>query len=380
MAGRRLILGFMSGTSGDGVDVAVTEIAGRGMETSAKLIRHHALPYDAELRRLLFAIRGEGKTSLADLAALGRQISLTYARAANEAMSLAGISPSDVAAIAAHGQTLYHSPPDTIQWLDAALLAAETGIAVVSDFRRADCAAGGQGAPLVPLADYILYRDSAKTRILINLGGIANLTLLRAGGSIDDVIAFDTGPANCVSDWLCRENDPAGPGYDRNAGRAMAGFPHRQTVEAAARSSYALAPPPKSTDGPAMIRLFETACREASFSGSIDDQIATAGQVSTRLIGDAIDRLLGDDRRSAIECLVSGGGTQNPFLLHELINVLAPKGATVRALDPMHAQAKEAIAFAILAAFTLDGEPSNVPSVTGARHRVVLGSITPKPR
>src|SRR3982751_5103044 len=138
----RLIAGAMSGTSGDGVDVAITGITGRGLGMTARLVRHHHIPYDPELRRLLFAIRGAGQSSLADLARLGRQISLTYARAVNEALAAERLHARDIAAIAAHGQTLYHDPPNTIQWLDPALLAAETGCAVVSDFRRADCAAG----------------------------------------------------------------------------------------------------------------------------------------------------------------------------------------------------------------------------------------------
>src|SRR5712671_6834310 len=200
----RIIVGAMSGTSADGVDVAVVEITGHGLEMTAKLLHHHARAYDAELRKRIFGVREGTAVSLEELARLGRDISISYAEAANSALSEANVKASDVEAIAAHGQTLYHAPPNTIQWFDPALVAAETGCVVVSDFRRADCAAGGQGAPLVPFADYVLFRHATKNRVLLNIGGIANLTYIPAGGSLEQVIAFDTGPGNCISDHICR--------------------------------------------------------------------------------------------------------------------------------------------------------------------------------
>ena len=135
-------------------------------------------------------------------------------QAVNEALAAAKLTAGDLDAVAAHGQTLFHDPPNTIQWFDPALVAAGVGCDVISDFRRADLAAGGQGAPLVPFADYILFRDPTKNRVLLNLGGIANMTYVAAGATINDIFAFDTGPANCLSDYLCRKYDPAGPGYD----------------------------------------------------------------------------------------------------------------------------------------------------------------------
>src|SRR3954471_13032284 len=207
-ARERLIAGAMSGTSGDGVDVAITRVRitePRAEGLSAELVRHHHLPFDPAVRELLFKVRGSGTTSLSDLATLGRKISLSYARAVNESLAASHLSARDLDAVAAHGQTLYHAPPDTIQWFDPALVGAEVGCAVISDFRRADCAAGGQGAPLVPFADYVLFRHPMIDRVLVNLGGIANLTYIPAGASLGKVIAFDTGPGNCISDWLARE-------------------------------------------------------------------------------------------------------------------------------------------------------------------------------
>src|SRR6476661_6684308 len=180
----RIVAGAMSGTSADGVDVAIVAIAGRGLAMTARLLHHHHRPYEAGLRQAIFNVRESGLSGLAKLADLGHQISVSYSRAVRDALEAASLQSADLACIAAHGQTLYHAPPDTIQWLDPALLAAEVGCAVVSDFRRADCAAGGQGAPLVPFADLILFGDRVNHRVLLNIGGIANLTHLPAGAGI----------------------------------------------------------------------------------------------------------------------------------------------------------------------------------------------------
>src|SRR5688500_2071236 len=177
-ASTRLIAGAMSGTSADGVDVAIVRIDGRGFAMNAKLVRHHHVRYDPVLRDNIFALRAAQEGPLKELAQIARDVSLSYARAVNEALHAERLTCNDLAAIAAHGQTLFHKPPCTIQWLDPALLAAEVGCAVVSDFRRADCAAGGQGAPLVPFADYVLFRHATHHRLLINVGGIANVTYI----------------------------------------------------------------------------------------------------------------------------------------------------------------------------------------------------------
>lgn len=379
-SGTRIIAGAMSGTSADGVDIAIVAISGRGLEMSAKLLHHESLPYEAELRKLIFCIRSQGSTDLGNLAKLGREISLVYANAVKTALSRSNLTPKDLACIAAHGQTLYHAPPDTIQWFDPALVAAEVGCPVVSDFRRADCAAGGQGAPLVPFADYILFRHPTKNRILLNIGGIANITWLKAGGSIEEVIAFDTGPGNCISDYLCQKHDPAGPGYDADGALARQGSSHRPTVTAFVRTGFISRKPPKSTDGPAMIAAFEKSKRSGSFSGTFQDQLATACHCCIA----GISLTLGQNTKryfdgAPLEINVSGGGTNNHYLIGQLRHELGGLPLTILPMEPQLSQAKEAIAFALLAAATLDGIPSNVPSVTGAKRGVILGSITPKP-
>jgi anhydro-N-acetylmuramic acid kinase len=375
----------MSGTSADGVDVAIVRVAGRGLGMSASLVRHHHVPFNPELRQAIFRIRAGGAVEMSSLARVGRNVSLAYARAVTEVLRKAGLSASDLTAVAAHGQTLYHDPPCTIQWLDPALVAAEARCMVVSDFRRADCAAGGQGAPLVPFADYVLFRDpqGLKTRVLLNIGGIANLTCLRAGGGIEQVVAFDTGPGNCVSDHLMRAYDPDGAGYDDGgavAGRGNSIFP---LLQLALSDPYFAKPPPKSTDVPAMIELFRGAYASIGRNYPFENLMKTACLLSATTIADAIRRMGAADGASRCalpdEVIVSGGGTENETLMSLLRQPLGD--LPVRTTDELGvpSEAKEAMAFALLAAATLDGVPSNVPSATGARRAVLLGSVTPRP-
>lgn len=375
--GERLIVGAMSGTSADGVDVAITAITGRGRQMKARLVVHHHLDYPAVVRDAIFQIRVHGHTSLRSLTDLARQISLMYAAAVGQTLAKANLTSQSILAIAAHGQTLFHDAPLTLQWLDPALLAWETDCQVISDFRRADCAAGGQGAPLVPFADYILFRDPKIDRILLNIGGIANLTWLAAGAEPTQVIAYDCGPGNCLSDWICRTFRPDGPGYDAGGSAALSGNVRDDIVERFLNEDYFKLPPPKSTDGPAMIAAFERAANNSS--ASVEDLLATAALVAATTIANAVQRVVGSTKRS-VELLSSGGGVHNQALMTKLKAMLSPS-TQFRSIDDfgISPEAKEAVAFAILGAATLDNEPGNLPSVTGASRPVVLGSITLRP-
>lgn len=369
----RLIAGAMSGTSADGVDVAITEITGRGLDMTARLVRHHHRSYPPELRREIFAFRGgevraAGTNVMGRLAQLGREISLTYATAVNECLTAASLSAKDLAAVAAHGQTLFHDPPNTIQWFDASLVAAEVGCAVMSDFRRADLAAGGQGAPLVPFADYILFRHATKNRVLLNIGGIANITYLKAGGTIDEVIAFDTGPGNCISDTLANPLDEGGR-------LALRGVVDKALLKEVLSASYFHRPPPKSTDGPEMLSAFAAAEQRVNVK-LLTDRLATACALTATSIVEAIVRHC---PAQVDEVIASGGGTKNRAIMKSLREELGEVLVLTTDQADVPSDAKEAIAFALLGAATLDGVPSNVPSVTGARRPVVLGSVTPKP-
>lgn len=369
----RILAGAMSGTSADGVDVAIVKITGTGLGMSAKLICHRELAYEPGLRTAIFRLREQGSIGLAELVNLGRQISLTYGRAVREAISDANLQASDIAGVAVHGQTLFHAPPDTLQWIDPSLVAAETGCRVISDFRRADCAAGGQGAPLVPFADYILFRHPTKTRVLLNIGGIANVTWLKPGGTLDDVIAFDTGPGNCVIDHVCRKEFPHGPGYDPDGQLSRGTLPSKESLAALLGSPYFHRKPPKSTDGPAMIELFESH-RELR-NGTFFQRASGATLFAMCSIQQQIMFHLG---AQPDELIISGGGTKNSTMMHHM--KVWMKGAAMTTDDlGVPSQSKEAIAFALLGAATLDNIPSNVPSATGATRAVVLGSMTPIP-
>lgn len=367
------MIGAMSGTSADGVDVALVEVGDQWPRPTARLIGHHHHPYPPEMRREIFLVRQNQAVALSELAQLARDISLQYAAAVGEAVTAAQWESGGIAAIAAHGQTLYHNPPLTLQWLDSSLLAYLTGCRVVSDFRRADCAAGGQGAPLVPFADWILFSDPQESRLLLNLGGIANITYLAAGAALDQVIAFDTGPANCLSDWLCRSFDPSGPGFDENGQRAQKGRVIDGLLERFMGDEYFVRPPPKSTDGPQMIAAFQRAMSQIpGVESQLNDLLATAAAIVARTITQAVKGY------PAGQWIVSGGGCANAAIMQELRRSLAP-GVSIRSPDDwgIASQAKEALAFALLGAATLTGVCSNVPRVTGARQPMILGTITP---
>jgi anhydro-N-acetylmuramic acid kinase len=381
MNNTRLIAGAMSGTSADGVDIALVRIEGGGLEMSPVVLWHHHRPYPTSLRQQIFSIRSASSVALADLAELARQVSLNYAAAVNECLVAARYVASDLACIAAHGQTLFHDPPLTIQWLDPALLAAEVGCCVVSDFRRADCALGGQGAPLVPFADYILFRHPTKNRVLVNIGGIANLTFLPAGADLQWVVAFDTGPGNCISDWLMRQHAPQGPAYDENGRRAGGGTVIQAALDRFLGYGYFWQRPPKSTDIPTMIDRFRSSFAEKGIMASLadyplNDLLATAARAAAESLTQAIFRFLPAEPD---EVVLSGGGVHNRAIVAHLKDQL--KSATLLTTDDLgiKSESKEALAFALLAAATLDGLASNVPSVTGASRPAVLGSVTPRP-
>jgi anhydro-N-acetylmuramic acid kinase len=370
----RLFAGAMSGTSADGVDVALVRITGRGLDMSASLLHHHAHLFDSSLKNKIFAIREGQSIAMRHLVVLGRDLAMAYAAAVNDALLATNLRASDLTAIAAHGQTLFHDPPLTLQWLDPALLAERTRCTVVSDFRRADCAAGGQGAPLVPFADYVLFRDPAVNRVLLNIGGIANLTFIPAGGTIEDVVAFDTGPGNCISDFLCRQADPAGLGYDKDGTRAGRGKPDPDFVSTVCRHDFFTKAPPKSTDVPTMIELFQSTRLSIGGAFWTDDLLASACLITAGTILEAFRKFVGD---LPAQWIVSGGGSSNQTIMELLRRAV---GDLIRADDlGVPSAAKEALAFALLGAATLDGEPANLPRVTGASRPVVLGAITPRP-
>lgn len=366
----RLIAGAMSGTSADGIDVAIVAIEGRGNAMSARLVHHVHRPYAVELRQTLLGMRAVGRIELRTLAHCGREIALAYAALIRDALAEAKLGASDLAAIAAHGQTLFHDPPETIQWIDPALLAEEVGCAVISDFRRADCAAGGQGAPLVPFGDYLLFHHPTRNRAVVNIGGIANVTCLGAGAPLEETLAFDTGPGNCISDYLMREHDPDGAGIDFDGRLASRGKVVQPLLDRLKEHPYFTRTGPRSTDGPQMIDAFLQARQRIGVAIPLQDQLATACALTTELIQASLQAC---GMQPPTDLIVAGGGTRNSAIMSRL------EGARTSDEFGVPSNAREAIAFALLGAATLDNVPGNIPSCTGAARPVVLGAITPRP-
>lgn len=366
----RLFIGAMSGTSADGVDAALVRITGTGLDMHAELVHFVESPYPVDLRQHILRTRESGETTLSDLASLGRDVSLAYVNVVRRLLDEAKVNAKDVTALAAHGQTLFHAPPLSIQWMDPALVAQETGIDVISDFRRADLAVGGQGAPLVPFADWILFRSESENRVILNIGGIANVTILSKGCTIDQVIGFDTGPGNCVSDWLMREHG----GVDVGGKLASSGAANVNRLHRLMLAEYFHAPYPKSTDGPAMLDLWRRSANPDIAPEALSDELATAAAWVGWSIHHGISAALPGEPHQLI---IAGGGARNAAIMQTLARQYPDRPIMLTDSLGLPAQAREAVAFAILGCATVDRVGANVTRVTGASRPVVLGAVYP---
>ncbi len=384
------VAGIMSGTSGDGIDVALTRIEPRTGKHSntlrLKLLAHEAFPFQKALRAAVLAAQDAKETSTAELARLNWRLGVAYAEAVEAVQEKYG---AEIDLIGCHGQTVYHqAEPErycgarfacTWQIGEPALIATRLRIPVVSNFRPADMVAGGQGAPLVPLLDYVVFAHPRIARVLQNIGGIGNLTAIPAGAGADEVMAFDTGPGNMVMDALTQKL--YGKAYDRDGRIAARGRVLPEVVATVMKHAFFRKAPPKSAGreqfGPAFTEDFLARCREAG--GTDADAVATA----TALTAESIARSYADFVHpkmgtAPVEYVLSGGGAQNIALIHMLRERLEPMGCRLFASDEagMPSQAKEAAAFALLAYCTYYGLPGNLPSATGAAAPVVLGTIS----
>jgi len=353
------VAGVMSGTSLDGIDVAIVEIAGRRMET----VGFQSTPYSSAVRAAILAV-SDTATETAAISRLNFQLGELYARAVVRAVRRFG----PVKLIGCHGQTIYHEgAKNSLQIGEAAVIAERAGVPVVSNFRARDIAAGGEGAPLVPYVDYLLFRHPTRTRMALNIGGIANLTAIPAGAGAGDVVAFDTGPGNMVMDALARE---LGQPYDRGGKIAASGRVNTALLDELLKDGYYRRKPPKSAGreqyGAAFVgRLKKTGLPMA-------DLMATATVLTAATIAVAARPFA----RSAADLIVSGGGVHNPQVMGHLAGFLPGIAISTSSDHGIDADAKEAVAFAVLAYETWRGRPANLPSATGARRAVVLGDIT----
>ena len=388
------IAGIMSGTSADGIDIALVRIrpAKRGVSSHddvprLHLLAHVAVSYPQAIRKRILQLMNARATSVAEMSRLHWRLGHLYADAVETALRQ---HPMRLDLVGCHGQTIYHQGAAqrylggdvacTWQMGEASVVAARLGVPVVSDFRPADLAVGGQGAPLVPLLDYVAFHDAKRNRVLQNLGGIGNLTVIPAGALQQNVFAFDTGPANMVIDALMTEC--CGKKYDARGAMAARGRVLDAVVEKCLRQRFFHAPPPKSAGreefGREFVAEFLAQCRQQSKRP--EDAVATATALTARSIGLAWKHFVGPALGDApTDYIVAGGGVKNLTLMRMIGEQLATLGKIrVSTSDDfgMPAAAKEAMAFALLAYQTWHGRPGNVPRATGAKRPVVLGKIT----
>jgi len=368
-----LAVGVMSGTSLDGVATALVRL--HADPDRAELVAFRQEAYAAAERDAVIATIGRGTAR--DLALLHVALGERFAGAVLGLLADARIAPRQLAFVASHGQTVWHDPGRaTLQLGDPAVLAERLGVQIVSDFRARDVAAGGQGAPLVPLADVMLWGHETRGRLLLNLGGMANVTWVPRRGVLDGACAFDTGPGVAVIDAVTRRVDPSVP-FDRNGERARRGRVVARVLEALLADAYFADPPPKSTGrerfGLDFADRLLGACRDAG--GSDNDTIATATALTVESIARAIERWT--PASDAADLVISGGGARNPALVEQLVARVRPR--PVRDFDDcfFDGEAKEAVAFAYLGWCTVRRRPGNVPAATGARGPRVLGHVTP---
>lgn len=372
-----VLVGLMSGTSLDGITAAVvrfTEADDRSV--SAELLAFAVRDYTAEQHDRLANALTAGSPE--EYCRLNFDLGSWLGDAATMAIAEAGVARKDIAAIASHGQSIWHVPGhSTWQTGESSVIAEKTGIDVISDFRVRDMAAGGQGAPLVPMADSMLFSSPTEWRALQNLGGIGNVTIVPPGGDLSGVRAFDTGPGCGVIDKVTRALRPDLP-YDIDGKLGLAGKPISSVIEELLKHPYFRTAPPKSTGpelfSPQYASDLIAACRAASPSCRDEDIVATAVSLTARSIADAYERFVAEP---VTEIFCSGGGARNPALMAAITSGLAPR----RVLDFdetfFDGEAKEAVAFALLGYLHLKGRPGNVPTATGARGRRILGKRTP---
>ena len=369
----RLVVGLLSGTSADGTDAALCAIDGSDETTRLTVRAFVSTPFDRPLRERIFRLSQADASELCDLDVL---LGEAFAEAARAVCVAGGAAIEEIALIGSHGQTAVHHPRSsgrlgaTLQIGEAAVIAERTGCPVVSDFRVRDVAAGGEGAPLVPLVDHLLFRVPGRKRALQNIGGIANVTLV--GNRIADIVAFDNGPGNMPLDAVARAASGGLEAFDRDGLRGARGAIDAALLAELHLHPYLALPLPKTTGREDFGKDFVYPLL-SRYEGRLDDLLATLTRFTAETIARSYREVL---PALPDEVFVSGGGALNPTLMRHLVELLAPipvQSTAVLGVDP---EAKEAIAFAVLANQTLFGSPGNVPAVTGAIAPRVLGKIS----
>ena len=380
------IIGLMSGTSADGIDACLANITERGGRLSARVEAFLSVPYTRAVRRRVLEAGSVG-----EVCRLNFELGELFAKAALAVCDKAGVKPSAVDAIGSHGQTVWHAGAgprrSTLQIAEPCVIAQRTGITTVADFRGRDIAAGGCGAPLVPIVDFLLLAHQTVDRVALNIGGIANVTLLPAGCAADGVVAFDTGPGNMVIDGLIERLTGGRKRIDRGGKTAARGRMIEPVLAELLRDRYYTKRPPKSTGREKYGRHFVEELLALCPPGERKDEdvLATAAALTARTIADAIHREFkaktrgrkGRGEAASLEVIASGGGVHNATVMRMLREAMPQSHVVASDERGIPADAKEALAFAVLAYLTLHGRPGNVPGATGADESVVLGKIVP---
>jgi anhydro-N-acetylmuramic acid kinase len=378
------VVGLMSGTSGDGVDAALVDITGRGRSLKARTVAAHTLTYPRSLQQRILSASVSG--TVAEVCHLNALLGEWFANAALQVIRQAKLQPNDVALIGSHGQTVHHLPHgihapgvgairSTLQIAEPAVIAERTGITTVANFRSRDIAAGGQGAPLTPAAHALLLKHARRARLVVNLGGISNVTYVPKGGHLSGVQAFDTGPANMVLDSLMVRVTDGRLLMDRDGKLALKGQVDSRLLGKLLAHPFLSKRPPKSTGretfGPDLIE--ELIAIQQQRSLSIEDLLATCSMWTAKAVGTS-RRWISDE---IDEVVVGGGGVRNRAIMSHLATVFAPVPVTTFEALGWDSKVFEAVAFALLAYQTVTGQWGNIPSVTGANHPVLLGTIVP---
>jgi anhydro-N-acetylmuramic acid kinase len=385
-----LVLGMMSGTSVDGVDAALVRISGAPPALRIKLLYHAAIPFPHSIRKEILRVAEQSPITAGELSQLNSRLGSLYAEAALAACRKFRVSPGRISLIGNHGQTIFHQgkptpflgvkSSSTLQIGESSLIAARTGITTVSDFRPADLALGGHGAPLVPFADFALYRHPTLGRVSLNIGGIANVTVIPAAAKPAEVYAFDTGPGNMLIDAIVSHSTRGRQGFDKNAHLAAQGRSLPALVDELLRDPYLRLAPPKSTGREyyGAVYLAKLLALGKKHGAKPNDLVRAATIFTALSIADALHRFV-LPKHTIDQLIVSGGGASNPLLMAQLSAAAHSIEIFPSSTLGIPTDAKEALAFAILAYETLHHRPSNIPSATGARGPAILGKISYAP-
>ncbi len=368
-------IGLMSGTSLDGVDAALVKFDDDTDEIS--LVKFITLPYDKKFKEKLMRNLNDETAKLSELCSLNFELGDWFVKAIDVLLEDTGIYYSDIAYVASHGQTFWHNPrkngdlvPSTLQLGEGSVICAKTKIITITNFRSADIAAGGEGAPLVPMSEYILFKSNKKSRILQNIGGISNLTFLKKGCSLDEIVAFDCGPGNVMIDYFTQKY--FGKPYDENGDIASSGTVQKHVVDYLRKDGFYKVKPPKSTGRERYSESYmEKVAQKCGFDKmKKEDVIASVSYFTAWCMAYQYEHFIGQYD----EIILSGGGSHNEFVRRSLEDITM---RIVQTQDDIgyNSDAKEAMAFAILGNRTIHGEFGNVKSATGAKDDVVLGNI-----